>query len=243
MKPKLLIPIFLALSIALVIVSYVSADTTAEILYPTNVEGSACIGSNAVYDFKITNDGSIATVFSISYTSLWPNTGPTFTPQLDVGEFYDFQVSVYIPWTAEPGDFDTLTLSVIGGGFSESATVTTTASFLNDWVDGANTSSRCPMVFGSILWWTTCIKSVGIMREHRNGWIFIIPVPTSGPRAPTCQALDFGSIVKPSQEKFIVAVDLRTAPRPHYLFMILLPTHGQPAQSFHMEFIVMPVPP
>jgi PKD repeat protein len=139
MKPKLLIPLFLALSIALVIVSMVSADTTAEILYPTAVDGSACIGSNVVYDFRITNEGTIATVFSISYASIWTNTGPTFTPQLDVGEFYDFQVSVYIPWAAEPGDFDTLTLSVIGGGFSESATVTTTASFLNDWVDGANT--------------------------------------------------------------------------------------------------------
>jgi PKD repeat protein len=139
MKPKLLIPLFLALSVALVIVSLVSADTNAEILYPTDVDGTACIGSNVIYDFRITNEGTISTVFSISYTSTWTHNGPTITPQLSVGAYYDFQVSVYIPWTAEPGDYDLLTLSVIGGGFSESATVTTTATFLNDWIDGANT--------------------------------------------------------------------------------------------------------
>lgn len=138
MKSKLLIPLVLALGITLVIVSLVSADASADILNPTEVSGAACIGSNVNYSFRITNTGTLATSFTISYTGNWPHDGPASTATLGAGEFEDIQVSVYIPWTVEPGENDALTLTVVGGGFSETATATTSANFINDWSDVMN---------------------------------------------------------------------------------------------------------
>ena len=142
MKFKRLIPLFAALSIALIIVTLVSADTTADILNPTEASSSACIGSDVNYTFRITNAGSLTTSFTITYSGTWPHEGPSTTGDLDPGEFMDIQVSVYIPWWVEPGEHDALILTVVGGGLSDTATATTTASFINGGEHVANTP-RC----------------------------------------------------------------------------------------------------
>jgi hypothetical protein len=135
MRLKLLFSLFLVIGIASGIVSIGSADPNVDMLYPSTASGSACIGSIVSYEFQITNTTLIAASFSIFYSSTWPYEGLSTTPTLAVGEIYYFTVSVYIPWTAQPGEDTDLNITVTGGGFSGSATATTTANFNNDWID------------------------------------------------------------------------------------------------------------
>ncbi len=139
MRLKLIIALLLVFGIAFGIVSIGSADPNVDILYPSTASDSTCIGSSVYYSFRITNTTPIALPFNIYYSSIWPYDGPEITPTLAAGGIYDFQVSVYIPWTAHPGEYDVLSVTVMGGGYSGSSTATTTAKFINDWIDLANT--------------------------------------------------------------------------------------------------------
>ena len=177
MKLKMLIPLVLALSIALIIVSLGSADTNADLVTPSEASGAACIGSDVVYTFRITNLGTVAASFSISYTGGWDYEGPTATATLGAGEFEDIQVSVYIPWWVEPGEQDTLTLTVSGPGFSETATATTTAKYIEGWDDVANTPRG--VRFSSVVHYEGNLYKIGGYNSGAQSWVDIYNTSTN----------------------------------------------------------------
>jgi len=177
MKSKLLIPFFLTLSAVLMIVSLVSAGTNADILEPNVVTGAACIGSNATYTFRISNAGTVATSFSISYTGIWPYEGPSTTDALIPGAFQDVQVSVYIPWTVKPGEHDALTLTVVGGGFSETATATTTAKFIEGWDDVADAPRGAR--WSSVVYSDGNLYKIGGDNSGAQSWVDIYNTSTN----------------------------------------------------------------
>ena len=136
MKTKLIIPLFIILSAAILSVSIVLAEPNVGIsLTPTSTAGSACIGSTVAYTFRLTNSTTVAFAYNITYTSIWPVTGPTITPTIPAGGYYDIPVSIYIPWTTDPGASNNLSLYVYGNGYEANATATTTANIIKDWID------------------------------------------------------------------------------------------------------------
>lgn len=176
MRLKRLFPLFIVISFTFGIVSIGSANPTVDMLYPTTASDSVCIGSTVYYDFRITNTTTIATTFDIYYSSTWSYAGPAITPVLAVGGFFDFQVSVYIPWTAQPGESDILDISVIGGGYFANASVTTTANFINDWIDLEDTprGSR----FASVVYADGFLYRIGGDNGGAQAWVDIYNVGT-----------------------------------------------------------------
>lgn len=177
MKTKLILALFLILSTAFLSVSIVSADPNAGItLVPTSTTGSACIGSNVAYTFRLTNSTAVAYAYSITYTSLWPVTGPTITPTIPAGGFYDIPVSVYIPWTVNPADHDTLSIYVFGNGYEVSATATTTANIMKDWIDKADAPRGAR--WSSVVYNDGYLYKIGGDNAGAQAWLDIYNVAT-----------------------------------------------------------------
>ncbi len=108
------------------------------ILNPPEQSESACRGSDVIYTFEVVNTTGVTQSFSLAYTSTWPVSGPSTTPVMPNNSTWPFTVTVYIPWAANIGDSDVLTVTVSGGGDSAQATATTVSAFAGGWQDYAN---------------------------------------------------------------------------------------------------------
>ena len=128
---------------------------------PPTQSAKVCKGNDVVYDLTLYNATGVDTAFDLTYISVWPHTGPVVSPVLADGESWEFQVSVHIPWTANAGDSDMLTVTVSGGGETDSATMTTTASIVEGWQDYANSpvdrGTRAP----SVVYWDGKLYKIG----------------------------------------------------------------------------------
>lgn len=178
MYKRYMISSFLIIGLVFGIVSFVSAEPNAGItLYPTSSAGSACIGHDVTYDIRITNNTGVLTSFTLSYTSEWPYIAPPVTPSIPIGGFWDFQVIVHIPWTADPGNIDVLSISAAGGGYTANATISTTANYLNSWVDYSNNPRG--VRFTSVVYYGGRIYKIGGDNEGAQAWLDIYDIASN----------------------------------------------------------------
>jgi PKD repeat protein len=178
MKTKLLVSLFLVLGLFVGLVSFVSAEpNTGIILYLPSDSGSACIGHDITYDVRITNDTLVSQIFTLTYTSEWSYVAPPATSSISAGDHWDFQVIVHVPWSANPGDFDELTLRASGGGFTATAEITTTAAAIRDWVDKANTPSS--VRWPSVVYYDGRLYRIGgYYNSIAQPWLYIYDIGT-----------------------------------------------------------------
>ena len=175
MKKRYLVSLFLILGLVFGIVSFVYAEPNAGItLYPTAAAGSACIGHDVVYDIRITNNTGVLTFFTLSYTSVWPYVAPAVTPSIPIGGSWDFQVIVHIPWTADPGDLDVLSITAAGAGYTANATISTSANYLDSWVDYSNNPRG--VRFTSVVYYDGRIYKIGGDYEDAQAWLDIYDI-------------------------------------------------------------------
>ncbi len=108
------------------------------LLDPPSQSGSDCAGSDVVYNLTVFNQTGTAQSFSLTYTTTWPASGPASTGVIPNNASETITVTVHIPWAANAGDSDVLTVTAAGGGYSAQATATTVASLASGWQDYAN---------------------------------------------------------------------------------------------------------
>ena len=93
-------------------------------LVPESQEGSACEGESVEYTLSLFNNSGEDGTFDLSYDSIFPIDGPATLDVAD-GETEPFEVTVTVPCG---GTSDTATVTADGNGYSDSATLETSAS-------------------------------------------------------------------------------------------------------------------
>jgi uncharacterized repeat protein (TIGR01451 family) len=120
--------------------TYTWALTPGLFLDPASQSGTDCPGRDITYQLTVINQTGVAQSFNLAYTSLWPSSGPTSTGMIPNNSAEIIEFSVHVPWAAEPGDSDVLTIDVTSttGGFSETASVLSLAALVNGYTDYSN---------------------------------------------------------------------------------------------------------
>ena len=99
-------------------------------LSPSTADGNGYPGGQVGYILHLTNQGNAADTFDIQSSSLWNITLPSSVGPLEPGAGVDINVTVDVPSSAVPGDFDTAQVTATSqadGSKSQSSTLTTTA--------------------------------------------------------------------------------------------------------------------
>jgi hypothetical protein len=99
-------------------------------LNPPSAQANGYPGGQAFYTLHLTNEGNITDSFAIQSTSEWNISHPIAVGPLDPGSGIDIELTVDVPPSATPGDFDTATVTATSQGDStksQSSTLTTTA--------------------------------------------------------------------------------------------------------------------
>ncbi len=99
-------------------------------LSPDTASAGGYLGQQVDYTLHITNTGNVEDTYDILSTGVWTVTAPTTVGPLAAGDGADLTVSVDIPPTVEPGDFDVASIEATSqgeSGLSETSVLTTTA--------------------------------------------------------------------------------------------------------------------
>ena len=122
-----------------------SLTTTANFydlaLSPPTADANGYPGGQVEYILHLTNLGNTTDSFAIQSTSLWTITLPSMVGPLATGAGIDINVTVDVPPTALPGEFDTATITATSqadGVKTQSSTLTTTAIQAGPFVDPAS---------------------------------------------------------------------------------------------------------
>ena len=113
---------------------------TGVFLDPVSQSGSACPGSDVLYEFEVANQTGVAQAFNLSYATVWPASGPAATGVLANLGTETISPTVHIPWAANAGDVDTLTVNAADATntYTAQATATTAAALTAGYTDYAN---------------------------------------------------------------------------------------------------------
>lgn len=131
------------------------------VLNPPNQSGQACKGSDVVYNYTVLNATTITQSLSLTYNSTWPVYGPATTPVLAPGQSWNFQVTHHIPWSATPGNQNTLTVTASSSNDSSTATATTTVGLVLGWQDYANVPAGREVRAPSVVYWNGKLYKIG----------------------------------------------------------------------------------
>ena len=99
-------------------------------LTPATAEANGYPGGQVDYVLQITNIGNAADIFDISTLGDWPVTAPATIGPVERGQWVDVNISVSVPLTAMPGDFDVSTITATSQGDGskvQTSSLTTTA--------------------------------------------------------------------------------------------------------------------
>ncbi len=110
-------------------------------LSPVTAQANGYPGSQVGYILQITNLGNITDTFDILSTSVWNITLPPTVGPIQGGDSADFNVIVDVPPSAEPGDFDSATITATSqgdGSKMQTSSLTTTAIQAGPVVDPAS---------------------------------------------------------------------------------------------------------
>jgi PKD repeat protein len=115
-------------------------DLVALALDPPAQSKSACPGSDVVYNLEVINLTGMTQTFDLDYTSVWPASGPAATGPIPHLGSETITVTVHVPWAANAGDSDLLTITAADPTqtYTATATATTFASLASGWQDYAN---------------------------------------------------------------------------------------------------------
>jgi subtilisin-like proprotein convertase family protein/PKD repeat protein len=113
-------------------------ETDTIFIDPAFQSDSACPNCDVAYNFEVGNTTGITQSFTLDYSNVWPTNGPAATAIIPNNASEVITVSVHIPWTANPGDYDVLTITASGGGETVTSTATTIAALIEGWQDYAD---------------------------------------------------------------------------------------------------------
>jgi hypothetical protein len=125
---------------------------------------SACPGLSVNYFLIVTNNTAIeeTVTFSIEGND-WTTLIDPPTLTLASGEFDYIAVSVQIPWTANGGDQDLVTVTASGqtSGLSDSVILTSIAAIAQGWEDFADSPADRGTRASSVVYWADKIYKIG----------------------------------------------------------------------------------
>lgn len=126
---------------------YVDDVSVAEPWYPcpsVSIEpdfiGGGCGGDVLTYELTVTNIFSAPDTLNVTYSNLWPMTVEPTSFTLGVGESAVSTVSVPVPWSSAPGDYDIASFLVTGqiSGLTDTATIRSFVNVAGTYTDYAD---------------------------------------------------------------------------------------------------------
>ena len=111
------------------------------VLSPSTAEDKGYPGGQVGYILQITNLGNTVDTFNFQSTHVWNVTLPPTSGPLNPGTSVNFDVTVEVPISAVPGDFDIAVITATSqgdGSKTQTSTLTTTAVQMGPFVDPAN---------------------------------------------------------------------------------------------------------
>ena len=141
-------------------------------------EASACEGNTIDYIFSVMNTTGTAQAFSLSYSSVWPYTGPAATGTIADGASENITVSVTVPGSSNPMDQDVLTVTASGGGDTSQATATTTAALASGWTDVASVTAGRGVRDHSVVYYNGKLYKIGGYNGAATAFLDIYDIAT-----------------------------------------------------------------
>jgi hypothetical protein len=135
--------------------TYVFAPFVGVTVSPATQLGSVCPGNDVPYTVAVTNATGSSQAFNLTYTSVWPATGPAATGVIADGGAENVSVTVHVPGASATGSSDLLTVTATAattGTYTGSATATTTAALASGWLDLANVTDARGVRFHSVVY-------------------------------------------------------------------------------------------
>ncbi len=113
---------------------------TGLFLDPVSQSGSVCPGGDVLYELDVANQTGVAQAFNLAYTSVWPASGPAATGVIANNLSETISPTVHVPWAANAGDVDVLTVNAADATntYTAQATATTVAALASGYTDYAN---------------------------------------------------------------------------------------------------------
>ncbi len=151
---------------------------TGVVLDPPEQSGSDCAGSDVVYNWDVYNTTGTTQTFNLDYDSVWPASGPGATGPIPHNGYETITVTVHVPWAANAGDSDLLTITAADPTqtYTGTATATTVAGLASGWDDYANIPAGREVRAPSVVYYDGKLYVIGGYNVSAQPWVSIYDI-------------------------------------------------------------------